>query len=110
MQAIEARRPLYRGDLRRTEAVRDMASPGAAVEAQGLAKTYGDVRAVDGLDLRIEANSIYALLGPNGAGKTTALSILTTVLEPTAGRARVCGRPRSLCRRPCGWPRSVVVD
>jgi len=52
---------------------------------------YGDeVLAVDGIDLAIEANTIYSLLGPNGAGKTTTLSILTTLLEPTAGSAKVC--------------------
>ena len=47
--------------------------------------------AVDGIDLAIETNTIYSLLGPNGAGKTTTLSILTTLLEPTAGSAKVCG-------------------
>ena len=46
---------------------------------------------MDGIDLTIEANTIYSLLGPNGAGKTTTLSILTTLLEPTAGWATVCG-------------------
>jgi ABC-2 type transport system ATP-binding protein len=63
-----------------------------AIEARGLTKRYGDdVLAVDGIDLAIEANTIYALLGPNGAGKTTTLSILTTLLAPTAGSAAVFG-------------------
>jgi ABC-2 type transport system ATP-binding protein len=63
-----------------------------AIETEGLAKRYGDeVLAVDGIDLAIETNTIYSLLGPNGAGKTTTLSILTTLLEPTAGSAKVCG-------------------
>jgi ABC-2 type transport system ATP-binding protein len=65
---------------------------GLAIETKGLAKMYGEeVLAVDGIDLAIEANTIYSLLGPNGAGKTTTLSILTTLLEPTAGSAKVCG-------------------
>lgn len=63
-----------------------------AIEARNLKKRYtGEVLAVDGIDLAIEANTIYALLGPNGAGKTTTLSILTTLLEPTGGWAKVCG-------------------
>ena len=63
-----------------------------AIEAKGLVKRFGeDVLAVDGVDLAIQANTIYALLGPNGAGKTTAINILTTLLEPTDGWAKVAG-------------------
>jgi ABC-2 type transport system ATP-binding protein len=63
-----------------------------AIEARGLVKRYDEeVLAVDGVDLSIEANTIYALLGPNGAGKTTTISILTTLLEPTEGTANVVG-------------------
>ena len=63
-----------------------------AIEARGLVKRYNeDVLAVDGVDLSIPANTIYALLGPNGAGKTTMISMLTTLLEPTAGTAKVGG-------------------
>jgi ABC-2 type transport system ATP-binding protein len=65
---------------------------GPAIETRGLVKRYGDeVLAVDGVDLSIPANRIYGLLGPNGAGKTTTISILTTLLEPTAGEAKVLG-------------------
>lgn len=65
---------------------------GLAIETKGLVKRYNEeVLAVDGVDLAIPANTIYAMLGPNGAGKTTILSILTTLLEPTAGSAKVCG-------------------
>ena len=65
---------------------------GPAIEARGLVKRYGDeVVAVDGVDLSIPTNRIYGLLGPNGAGKTTMISILTTLLEPTAGEAKVVG-------------------
>jgi ABC-2 type transport system ATP-binding protein len=64
----------------------------SAIEARGLVKRYSeDVLAVDGVDLSIPSNRIYGLLGPNGAGKTTTISILTTLLEPTAGDAKVCG-------------------
>ena len=63
-----------------------------AIEAKGLVKVYeGDVLAVDGIDMAIEANTIYAMLGPNGAGKTTTFSMLTTLLEPTEGTAKVAG-------------------
>jgi ABC-2 type transport system ATP-binding protein len=63
-----------------------------AIAAKGLVKRYeGDVLAVDGVDLAIPANTIYALLGPNGAGKTTTVSLLSTLLEPNAGSAAVAG-------------------
>ena len=61
------------------------------IEAQGLVKRYDQVLALDGVDLQVAAGSIYALLGPNGAGKTTAINILTTLIQPSAGAARVAG-------------------
>jgi ABC-2 type transport system ATP-binding protein len=64
---------------------------GAAIEAHSLRKRYGDVVALDEVDLRVEAGSILGLLGPNGAGKTTAVRILTTLLAPDGGTARVAG-------------------
>jgi len=63
----------------------------AAIEAQGLTKSFGDVRALDGIDLSAPAGSILGLLGPNGAGKTTAVRILTTLLPPDGGSGRVAG-------------------
>jgi len=60
-----------------------------AVEAIGLVKTFGTNRAVDGVDLRVEAGTVYGVLGPNGAGKTTTISMLATLLRPDGGEARV---------------------
>ena len=62
-----------------------------AIEAEGLVKTYGKVKALDGLDLTVPPGRILGLLGPNGAGKTTAVRIFTTLLEPDGGRATVAG-------------------
>jgi ABC-2 type transport system ATP-binding protein len=62
-----------------------------AIQIEGLVKTFGDVRALDGLTLGVEAGSVFGFLGPNGAGKTTALRILTGLARATAGRAWVDG-------------------
>jgi len=61
------------------------------IVAEGLVKKYGDVVALDGLDLHVPEGTVYGLLGPNGAGKTTAVRILTTLLKPDAGTATVDG-------------------
>jgi ABC-2 type transport system ATP-binding protein len=62
-----------------------------AIETSQLVKTFGETRALDGVDLTIRSGSVYGLLGPNGAGKTTAIRVLTTLLKPTSGRASVLG-------------------
>ena len=62
-----------------------------AIEAVGLAKSFGDTRAVDGVDLAVRRGSVYGVLGPNGAGKTTTIKMLATLLHPDAGEARVLG-------------------
>src|SRR5688500_2397018 len=63
----------------------------AAIRAEGLKQTFGDVVALDGLDLSVDAGTVFGLLGPNGAGKTTLVRVLATLLRPTAGRAFVLG-------------------
>jgi ABC-2 type transport system ATP-binding protein len=62
-----------------------------AIETRALAKTFGETRALDGVDLSIRSGSVYGLLGPNGAGKTTTIRVLTTLLKPTSGKAVVLG-------------------
>jgi ABC-2 type transport system ATP-binding protein len=62
-----------------------------AVEASGLAKSFGQVRAVDGVDLAVRTGSVYGVLGPNGAGKTTTIRMLATLLRPDGGSAQVLG-------------------
>ncbi|MEU6915419.1 ATP-binding cassette domain-containing protein [Streptomyces olindensis] len=64
--------------------------PGA-IYAEGLVKTFGDVRALDGVDLDVPEGTVLGLLGPNGAGKTTTVRCLTTLLRPDSGRAVVAG-------------------
>src|SRR5688572_11553251 len=62
-----------------------------AIEASGLVKHFGDVRAVDGVDLSVPRGTVYGVLGPNGAGKTTTIRVLATLLRPDRGSARVLG-------------------
>jgi len=62
-----------------------------AIEAEGLVKVFGRTRALDGIDLQVGAGTILGMLGPNGAGKTTTVRVLTTLLRPDLGTARVAG-------------------
>lgn len=64
---------------------------GYIIEAIDLYKSYGNVRALNGLTLKIKPGEIYGLLGPNGAGKTTTLKIMAGLLKPDKGTARICG-------------------
>lgn len=62
-----------------------------AVEVENLVKVFGNIRALDGLGFKIQAGEIYGLIGPNGAGKTTSLRIVSTLILPTSGFAKVYG-------------------
>ena len=62
-----------------------------AIEASGLVKAFGEVHAVNGVDLAVRTGSVYGVLGPNGAGKTTTIRMLATLLKPDAGSASVLG-------------------
>jgi oleandomycin transport system ATP-binding protein len=68
-----------------------MTMTSSAIEAEGLVRTFGKVRALDGIDLVAREGTVFGLLGPNGAGKTTAIRVLSTLLRPDAGRAVVGG-------------------
>jgi len=63
-----------------------------AIEAAGLVKRFGQIKAVDGVDLAVPRGAVYGVLGPNGAGKTTTIRMLATLLRPDGGTARVLGR------------------
>lgn len=83
------------------------------IETLGLRKAFGDHVAIEGLDLQVERGDVFGLLGPNGAGKTTTIRMLTTLLAPTAGAARVCGfdvsrQPREV-RRHIGYVMQTVA-
>ena len=84
----------------------------AAIEVEGIVKHFGDVRALDGVDLRAQAGRVLGLLGPNGAGKTTLVRVLATLIEPDAGtRARDRpgrrGRRGAACASGSAWPGST---
>jgi ABC-2 type transport system ATP-binding protein len=74
-----------------TETESTQASPELAISVRGLRKSFGDVRALDGVDLEVPHGTVLGLLGPNGAGKTTAVRVLTTLLPPDAGEVFVAG-------------------
>ncbi|WP_436787617.1 ATP-binding cassette domain-containing protein [Yinghuangia sp. YIM S10712] len=79
-----------------------------AIVAEGLVKTFGDVRALDGVDLNVPTGTVLGLLGPNGAGKTTTVRVLTTLLTPDAGHAVVAGY--DVVRQPTQVRRSIGLS
>ncbi|MEA2186432.1 MAG: type transport system ATP-binding protein [Solirubrobacteraceae bacterium] len=68
-----------------------LAGSEAAIKVSGLTKSFGQVRALDGIDLEVAPGTVLGLLGPNGAGKTTAVRVMTTLLKPDAGEVRIAG-------------------
>ncbi|MFH9724974.1 ATP-binding cassette domain-containing protein [Streptomyces sp. NPDC017254] len=78
-----------------------------AVLSEGLQKRYGEVHALRGLDLAVTEGSVCGILGPNGAGKTTAVRVLTTLVAPDAGSARVAGH--DVVRDPAGVRKRIAV-
>jgi ABC-2 type transport system ATP-binding protein len=85
------------------------------LEIQGLTRRFGDITAVDRLDLSVEAGEMFALLGPNGAGKSTTIKMVTTLLPPSEGSARVAGqdvvRQAAMVRRLIGYvPQMISAD
>ena len=78
-----------------------------AVQVSGLRKSYGETVALDGIDLHVDAGTIFALLGPNGAGKTTAVQILSTLVHADAGEVRVAGHDPA--RDPAAVRRAIGV-
>lgn len=85
------------------------------LETEGLTRRFGALTAVDGLTISVAAGEVFGLLGPNGAGKTTVIKMLTTLLRPTSGGARVAGfdiaRQASSVRRAIGYvPQALSVD
>jgi ABC-2 type transport system ATP-binding protein len=69
-----------------------------AIQIEGLVKQYGNVRALDGLDLNVAEGAVFGFLGPNGAGKTTTLRILAGLARATAGKALIAGQPAGMNR------------
>jgi ABC-2 type transport system ATP-binding protein len=85
------------------------------IELSGVTKSFGRTEVLRGIDLRVDRGEVFALLGPNGAGKTTAVNILTTLIAPDAGVARVAGfdvarEPREVQRRISLTGQSAAVD
>jgi ABC-2 type transport system ATP-binding protein len=88
---FEKRAAMSCGRLRGPMSMSENGARPPAVEARGLVKTYDDVEAVRGVDLRVESGEVFGFLGPNGAGKSTTVRMLTTLLSITAGSATVAG-------------------
>src|SRR5512139_2406676 len=80
-----------------------------AIETTGLRRRFGDLCAVDGIDLRVERGTFYGFLGPNGAGKSTTIKMLTGLLAPTAGTMRILGEDISQPDRALEVKRHVGV-
>jgi branched-chain amino acid transport system ATP-binding protein len=110
--AAMSRRRIYEG-LPLPEFLRPAAQPGAVLQAEGIRKNFGGIRAVDGVNLTVEAGQVHALIGPNGAGKTTAFHLISGMFGPDAGSVKLHGRavhglsPAQICRQ--GLARSFQI-
>lgn len=80
-----------------------------AIETVGLTRCFGELRAVDGIDLRVERGTFYGFLGPNGAGKSTTIKMLTGLLAPTAGTMRLLGEEVNKAEEALGVKRRMGV-
>ena len=72
----------------------------AVLECAGLSKSYGAVKALEDIDLKVEPGRVVGLLGPNGSGKTTLIKLANGLLQPSAGRILVCGCEPGVCVLP----------
>jgi ABC-type polysaccharide/polyol phosphate transport system ATPase subunit len=93
-RGVSRRLRLVEGERREAERVPDALIRrvrGAMIEVEGVSKSFGQTKALAGVDMSVPAGTVQGLLGPNGAGKTTLVRILATLLAPDAGRARISG-------------------
>ena len=110
--AAMSRRRIYEG-LPLPAFLRPAGTTGTVLEARGIRRNFGGIRAVDGVDLELRAGEVHALLGPNGAGKTTAFNLLSGMFPPSAGEVRLRGEridglgPDAVCER--GLARSFQI-
>ncbi len=81
---------------------------GLAIETSSLSKSFGDVRAVDGIDLSVQEGELFSLLGPNGAGKTTSIKMLCCLLRPTSGTATIMGN--DIVTNPLAVKRVIAIS
>ena len=84
-----------------TPAANNSGSSALAISVRGIVKRFGELRAVDGIDLDVQRGTIFAILGPNGAGKTTLMRMLATLATPD-GRLGECDGPRCVARASSG--------
>ncbi len=84
------------------------ASGEVVLTVEGLAKHFGGLKALDGVDIAVRRGTVHALIGPNGSGKSTFINVLTGLYRPTAGRIAFAGPTSPACRRTSapapGWP------
>jgi ABC-type branched-subunit amino acid transport system ATPase component/ABC-type branched-subunit amino acid transport system permease subunit len=110
--AAMARRQIHEG-LPLPEFLRPVSASGTVLQARGIARHFGGIRAVDGVDLEVKAGQVHALIGPNGAGKTTAFNVLSGLFAPSAGTVTLNGvqvqglGPEAVCER--GLARSFQI-